>query len=264
METTYIKHHGIKGQKWGQRNGPPYPLNAGAHSAAEKRANPKLGGVSTSKASSTKQQTTEDTKNFVGSGNVGSLGFNAKKAPCSMEEDAKAVNPNFDPWDPSLDYSMNCTSCVMAYSLRRMGLDVEAKACPDGRYLDEMPEYFGKCLDREHSKHITFNMTKNGSEDLRHKIEEQCLQLCKDDKNGVGFIEVSSPKGWGHVFNWEKTNSGKIAFIDAQTNHVNDSTIDRYFKILARGKHLQTDTYVSRLDNSVPNGEKLKEACKNH
>lgn len=38
METTYIKHHGIKGQKWGDRNGPPYPLKAGAHSAAEKRA----------------------------------------------------------------------------------------------------------------------------------------------------------------------------------------------------------------------------------
>ena len=38
METTYIKHHGIKGQKWGSRNGPPYPIAAGKHSAAEKRA----------------------------------------------------------------------------------------------------------------------------------------------------------------------------------------------------------------------------------
>lgn len=25
--TTYLAHHGIKGQKWGDRNGPPYPLN---------------------------------------------------------------------------------------------------------------------------------------------------------------------------------------------------------------------------------------------
>lgn len=38
METTYLKHYGIQGQKWGQRNGPPYPLKAGDHSAAEKRA----------------------------------------------------------------------------------------------------------------------------------------------------------------------------------------------------------------------------------
>lgn len=33
-----LYHHGIAGQKWGKRNGPPYPLAAGAHSAAEKKA----------------------------------------------------------------------------------------------------------------------------------------------------------------------------------------------------------------------------------
>ena len=27
MEQTYLMHHGIKGQKWGIENGPPYPLN---------------------------------------------------------------------------------------------------------------------------------------------------------------------------------------------------------------------------------------------
>lgn len=31
-------HHGIDNQKWGVRNGPPYPLAYGDHSAAEKRA----------------------------------------------------------------------------------------------------------------------------------------------------------------------------------------------------------------------------------
>ena len=31
-----IYHHGIKGQQWGVRNGPPYPLGAGAKSAKEK------------------------------------------------------------------------------------------------------------------------------------------------------------------------------------------------------------------------------------
>lgn len=33
-----LSHHGIAGQKWGHRNGPPYPLNASAHSKAEKEA----------------------------------------------------------------------------------------------------------------------------------------------------------------------------------------------------------------------------------
>lgn len=34
-----LAHHGIKGMKWGKRNGPPYPLDPSDHSAAEKKAN---------------------------------------------------------------------------------------------------------------------------------------------------------------------------------------------------------------------------------
>lgn len=32
-----LYHHGIKGQKWGSKNGPPYPLGASDHSSAERK-----------------------------------------------------------------------------------------------------------------------------------------------------------------------------------------------------------------------------------
>lgn len=36
--SNYLAHHGIQGQKWGKRYGPPYPLSPSTHSAAEKKA----------------------------------------------------------------------------------------------------------------------------------------------------------------------------------------------------------------------------------
>jgi len=37
-DSNYFEHHGILGQKWGKKNGPPYPLDAKDHSASEKKA----------------------------------------------------------------------------------------------------------------------------------------------------------------------------------------------------------------------------------
>lgn len=37
-DRLYFEHHGILGQKWGKKNGPPYPLDAGDHSSSERKA----------------------------------------------------------------------------------------------------------------------------------------------------------------------------------------------------------------------------------
>ncbi len=34
---SHISHHGILGQKWGNRNGPPYPLGGGKKSYLYKK-----------------------------------------------------------------------------------------------------------------------------------------------------------------------------------------------------------------------------------
>lgn len=36
--SDYLSHHGILGQKWGTRNGPPYPLKGGSYTRTEQKA----------------------------------------------------------------------------------------------------------------------------------------------------------------------------------------------------------------------------------
>lgn len=50
FSTYELYHHGILGQKWGRQNGPPYPIDAGDHSASEKRAGWKKSLASVAKA----------------------------------------------------------------------------------------------------------------------------------------------------------------------------------------------------------------------
>lgn len=51
MENS-LSHHGIRGMKWGKRNGPPYPLTQSSKSQAERKA-------STGKTKGSEKQTTE-------------------------------------------------------------------------------------------------------------------------------------------------------------------------------------------------------------
>lgn len=86
FESNYLAHHGILGMKWGKKNGPPYPLGASDHSAAEKKAGYKksLGGGrneelydrKTNESTKEKRHLTEQQKRYIKIG-MAALGITA-------------------------------------------------------------------------------------------------------------------------------------------------------------------------------------------
>lgn len=57
--TDYLKHHGILGMKWGQRNGPPYPLTSSQMNSKERANNMSL-ATSGQNQNGNNQQKTQD------------------------------------------------------------------------------------------------------------------------------------------------------------------------------------------------------------
>lgn len=114
MKTTYIEHHGIKGQKWGDRNGPPYPLEPSDHSAAEKNAaRATSGGVYKRKATYGNVQDMSDEE-------VTKANVRSKLESNYRSEQAKANAHNIK---NTTDASKLSTEELKAYNDRRAAVD---------------------------------------------------------------------------------------------------------------------------------------------
>ena len=62
----YLCHHGVLGQRWGVKNGPPYPLAASSHNASERKAGYKksIGGGSNEELYNRKRKKSYNNKRY--------------------------------------------------------------------------------------------------------------------------------------------------------------------------------------------------------
>jgi len=147
----------------------------------------------------------------------------------SASDDAKATNPNF--FTGKDEYLENCQRCVVAYEMRRRGLDVVAKpAILNGK---------DKMITGNGWKYVFYDAefvkcTKgSGKEEITSMLEKWGDGACAE-------IIVKWNPVLGHAFIGENIK-GKVFFIDPQNG---DADVSSYFDRAIIG-----ETRVCRIDN---------------
>lgn len=136
-----LAHHGIKGQSWGKRNGPPYPLGYSQHSSAEKSRNPKskIGGSHNAKTDhKNKQGLTENQKRAIKIGaiaagaalvTVGGIAlYKSGKLDDLIRVGAKSLPGDLGGSANPLSINNNCKDVAEATLKRWLGVDPSAVA----------------------------------------------------------------------------------------------------------------------------------------
>ena len=157
----------------------------------------------------------------------------------SREDDLKAVNPNFVAGRNGV-WENNCQRCVVAYELRRRGIDVTALPClsdanAENKITEDWEKFNGK------AKWIDFSFPK--AADRKGAAEKQMLAWGEGSR---ATVYVQWNKKDAHVFCAEVVN-GKVVFVDPQTGEIG---VDRYFSEqknpnigIARVDKLKIDDY---------------------
>lgn len=275
-----LYHHGIQGQKWGIRNGPPYPLDSSKSTGSklkseivsniENNTNSFIKSYKSKKYSGSLNKKSIDIKStYMGSifsfFNIfkDSLKLNEEKemelniknskengefekinGKHSYIQDAENVNPNYNSGVEK--WENNCALCAITYDMRRRGFDVTANPSENGRTIEKIADFYN-------AKVSDFNHFLN-SNDFKKKIESE--------PNGSrGFINCNSGiTGEYHVLSYEKTKNDTL-IIDSQSNEL--YTMDEAFKNLTINEEETKDYFYFRTDDKNPNMDLIYDACTN-
>lgn len=252
MRYDELYHHGIKGQRWGVRNGPPYPLSRQKGRRVGAYDVPAGSEVkNTSKAlfaAPSSIQTKEAHRLSV------MCKLPLKEEPTSLYDDLRATNATgrmrFGP-----QWQSNCVKASYTYALRRGGLDVTADSVDlfsgilGGMTVDDVKTYV------KNADSITREVAYNkNSGNPKEKLQGEINKLCGKDKRAYGMYIAQGIFG-GHAMAWEKIG-GQIYFMDPQNNSF--STCESIFNTCSKTRSNTSFTFM-RLDNAEFDEKKVKQ-----
>ena len=243
-----IYHHGIKGQKWGDKNGPPYPLGESTMSYSEKKAGGLVSNVfkrikekkneriakkdihlSSNMARANRSHNKRYINNIYDICNNSRIdedsGLAKKTKNYTRAEDMQLVNSKYEEKNGNNGAQTNCVKCTYAYELRRRGYNVAASVVPNAPGVNP-DEYLNKCFKGgEYKEYIASDSFEDAyinacyglNTHAYHDIKNVMLQ--NEPRGSRGQFCMYSPRG-GHSINYEIESNGKIRFIDCQNNRI--------------------------------------------
>lgn len=259
---NYLCHHGTKGQKWGVKNGPPYPIEK-KRKFGFKKIKEEFDYTKRPETSALKNRTKEDINTIKaiqewednerkhilrGKQLVHELQITKYKLGRIFDDyDAKSKLPLLDKPDTPdqalvrtniskgthLASGNNCCLCTIAYDLRRRGYDVISKQHAPINLLYDVSEEDVQWLYNYPKE----TRTKT-AEGLQKALEKQ-----PSGSRGAAFCSWGEGTG-GHVVAYEIIN-GKPYLFDSQTGKKYSKVKDLFDDV--------TETSFIRLDDKEPN-----------
>ena len=289
----YLMHHGIKGQKWGVKHGPPYPLDSSVSKRVKSGKDRRTAG--------NKKSANDDPHNKKGNN------LDAYKLALNIALDAIMLNPIGAAQDAirlgqyvsskyksnqvskrqatedvdkktgfhkknrvmSMDEDVknvnpnfhnfnsntknNCMLCTVTYDMRRRGYDVTAELAGKGYTYDSVKQWYPKAKIVD-VRGANQSVARTTMFGDKQLMANTKREIEKQPNGARGNLMVQwSNFQGGHSMAYEVID-GKMHIFDGQTGtHYTNPD-----KVL---KHCYSVSYA-RLDNIEPNYKRVKECCK--
>lgn len=295
MEDAAIYHHGIKGQKWGVRNGPPYPLDATTSEKVKTGAKSEVGhvgGVETAalaagflmaplvatvfrsgfdrlKKNRERRKTAERLRElsnpepYKNERETEELdpetGLYLKKREMSIDEDIDRVNPGYGKDDY---FSTNCAMCTVTMDMRRRGYDVHASTMFDKPGNTDMYPIMDSWYEggsRKHIKHDTpYAFDDEDFDPHTPKLKEYASTVMKEMKSYGNGARGELIVCWNTDF-----GSSHSVFFTVEKNRpiiYDTQTHEKYATSHDIEEFLAMTNWsdIKRLDNLKPNVKNMK------
>lgn len=252
-KSNNLEHHGILGQKWGERNGPPYPLDEGReHKQRKITKKTNQNNILFSELESNSLFDAKGLLNKIGNLNYKDVTvFKQKKKKTrnniqSISQDASIINPSKG--------KNNCVACSIAYDLRRRGLDIIANK----NKKDTTFDFFGRFnLWYKDPSINVISSTSSSKKTYKYLSKE----LIKQGSGARGIVTA-------HFFDANRVTSHMISyqvlgrnlyFIDAQKGIVMQDPYKALFSQVVNNRPI----LYSRLDDIEINWKYMKEIVSN-